>query len=154
MGIPSGYTSAQVVQAVPSPFVSSVTSYTPTVGVWTLGNGSVEGRYVKIGDLVNVFGQVVFGSTSVFTAAQPTITLPFTAKASGDIAPLVSIMYYDASANLRYYGPGITGAGILYPITAITTGTYLTNGNNVGNTVPFTWAVDDFIQFNFTYQVA
>jgi hypothetical protein len=55
------------------------TSYTPTIGGVTLGNGSATGGYVKIGRTVIFWAQFGVGSTTTFSG-NIFIGLPFTAN--------------------------------------------------------------------------
>ena len=71
-------------QALFDAAVPAEQTYTPEVASWTLGNGSVSGRYVEVGPMV--FGQIrlILGSTSVVSYVYPLrFTLP---KSLGGVA--------------------------------------------------------------------
>ena len=75
------YTSSQIVQAVPSPIISNVQSYTPTWGSTgtapSLGNGTLTGSYQQFGKLVYFRAVLTLGSTSTIGTGQYHLTLHF-----------------------------------------------------------------------------
>jgi len=54
-------------------------TYTPTLSNLTVGNGTTEARYRRLGNTIDVFFRFTLGSTSSVSSF-PTITLPVTAK--------------------------------------------------------------------------
>lgn len=122
------------------------TSYTPT---WsgTIGNGTITGRYRKLGRLVHFYVRVVWGGTTSHAAATQTLTLPFTAATpgSGFIGPIGVTGQRDISA----------GANSCRWLT-LTDTTHATAVDSAGiaitNTVPFTWADTDEWFISGTYE--
>ena len=127
-------------------------TFTPTFTPFTVGNGSVFGNYIRIGDLVHVNFGFAFGSTSSIGGDIYSITgLPFAAaeNISGGTVSYVPIPFicWDNGAQWRQ-GIGQLaegGTGISYPsITAV--------ANSYPNaTNPFTWATGDSMTFTGTY---
>jgi len=123
-------------------------SYTPTLGAWTLGNGTVYGRYIQVQKTVLFKCGFTFGSTSAAAASSPTLTLPVTAAGTGD--PSITGRVIDNGT--AYYHP--------FPVFASTTtiGLYFpgTNGQWVvpSTTVPFTWTTGDSFHFAGSYEAA
>jgi len=112
-------------------------AFTPAWSNLTLGNGTSVGRYVQIGNTVHAYYSLTFGSTTVVTgglyAALPTPALNPGAGAGS---------LFDSSA------PGnamVTCAGGDWLVTA---------AGRVTATVPWTWAVDDYIRLTVTYEAA
>lgn len=123
-------------------------SYTPTLGAWTKGNGTVYGYYSQTQKTVRFKCGFTFGSTSAAAASSPTLTLPVTAAGTGD--PLLSGRVIDNGT--AYFMPFLV-------LTSTTTiGLYFpgTNGQWVvpSTTVPFTWTTGDSFHFAGSYEVA
>ena len=131
-------------------------SYTPVMGVWTLGNGTLTGNYVKIGKFVSATFLFTAGSTSVFTASQPTFSLPFAIKNAANINGTFGIQLFDLSANNRYmtfaYNASTTTVGVLASDTSFTYGPQAPLG--ISDTRPFTWATGDKISGQYNYTAA
>jgi hypothetical protein len=131
------------------------TAYTPVFdggSGYVLGNGTIVGRYIKIGKMVNVNIQFTIGSTTVMPASFTNVTLPFTGLTG--VPAIGTAYYYDLSADVFYGGP----VGWFSP----SSGTKLllfvqsTNANSslVTSTTPFTWATGDLISLSMTYEAA
>lgn len=123
-------------------------SYTPTLGTMTVGNGSVSGRYTRIGTTVHFQIIVIFGTTTSISAAAFTASLPTTfAAGAAAHAPINGValdsstsQFYDlagqAASTSSVYVRQIQPAGVAY----------------ITNTVPFTWATGDQIYLWGTYE--
>lgn len=126
-------------------------AYTPT---WTavsvnpaLGNGTITGRYVRIGNTVHVNIRLVIGTTTTLGTGAWFFSLPFT----GDVA----IQNYTGTAYLLHTGiseyAGVVkwdssnGARIFTGAQPATT---------VAAAVPFAWAATDELDIQITYPVA
>ena len=123
------------------------TPFTPTVGGWALGNGTVAFTLHKIGRQVTVRGVLTVGSTTTFGAAL-TIAAPFAAAAQQQ--GLLGA-YLDASAGVT--GPlMVRVSGSTFSFYALST---VVQMNNAGltSTVPVTWAAGDKVEIvSFTYE--
>lgn len=133
-----------------NPVGAAWTAYTPTLGTWTLGNGTISGAYMKMGKTLFLRGVFTQGSSTTTTTGSPSISLP-----SG--LTLVSGQRQAGMAILRD-----SGGGLIFPALALVSSGassvvfYETNEDNsfVTNTVPFTWATGDSIEFNMVIEVA
>ena len=124
------------------------TSYTPTVGGtgWSLGNGTVQGQYQRIGDTVHFMAQFILGSTSGKSANAVTLSLPL--NNSGFQDQWVTGIVYDSSASARYrVSVQLTSNACVFWYGSTTM-------SQVNSTTPFAWATSDVIQINGTYKVA
>lgn len=117
------------------------TAWTPTVTNGSVGNGTITGRYVRIGKTVSCMVKFVLGSTST-VSADFLIAYPVVAKET--IESLGTSRYFDTNTAVHYLGwwrSGYLGYnGITY--------------GGISNTVPFTWAVGDIIWATITYEAA
>ena len=137
---------------------ATATSYTPTLGVWTLGNGTATGYYGQSGPLVFFWANITFGSTSVFTAGEPTITLPvapnstYTTENSIRVTMRASLADNSGSGEQTASCYNLSGSTVkvLYHNA---TGTPIT-GSVLSSTAPFTWATSDQIRIGGFYWVA
>lgn len=133
-------------------------SYTAYMPAWTsdgsppsLGNATVKAAYAQIGDLVHVFCQIDFGSTTTFGSGHYTFSLPVNMSTN-------VVLVGQSVLNRNSAGTGYTAAAaietssttfqIFYPAT------YLGAATAIGAAAPWTWAENDIIQWNFTYQSA
>lgn len=107
------------------------TSWTPTPGGITLGNGSITGGYLLIGKTCIFRHRLSWGSTTSL-AGSMTLTLPFTPIGAGAAAGRL----YDNSANGAYTGGLVWGTSTL--------ATYAGDPGVVTATTPFTWATNDY----------
>jgi hypothetical protein len=137
-------------------------TYTPTIknaysGTdWVLGNGTVTGRYQRIGRTVVVEVTITMGSTTTFgtktLAVDPPVT-PLT-KSTGS-RPQGWIMSIDQSSAITY--PGFVefspdGSFVIFQAWAAG-GTYV-SVIGVTSAVPFTWVSTDELKATFIYEAA
>lgn len=130
------------------------TAYTP---IWTastsnptLGDGTLQGRYIQVGKLVVVFINFVFGSTSSFGVGNHYLSLPFEAQSSGGGK-------FDGFARFRDEGIAnyfrIAGIATTLSSTQITLFVSLTgNDNNWTPTSPFSMASGDNLVIQLMYE--
>jgi hypothetical protein len=122
--------------------------YTVTLGTMTVGDGSVSGRYTRIGTTVHFQIIIILGATSSISAAAFTVSLPTTFGAGAAVhAPIHGValdsstsQFYDlsgqAASTSTLYIRQIQPAGVAY----------------LTSTVPFTWAANDQIYLWGTYE--
>jgi hypothetical protein len=129
---------------------TSLTSFTPTaVAGFTVGNGSLIGRHMKLGSLAIVKVEFLAGSTSTFTGVFEIGGFP--------------------NAAVQQLGSAIMIGGIAYTehvsTSSVHIGSLRTNGTSTGvyiavpagrvsNVVPFAWASTDVIKFIAIYECA
>ena len=128
------------------------TDYTPTTTGITVGNGTLNGKYLKIGKTIIWSTYFVLGTTSAVTGT-PTFTFPFTAQGNV-VGPQMFCQFIDAAPVLNLYPGMVSPSTTLAQCFAINTaGTYaLYTGPSA--TVPFTWAVNDQILVAGVFQLA
>lgn len=129
----------------------TATSYTPTLTNLTLGNGTLNAKYVRINKFI--FGQIslVFGSTTIM-GSSPSFSLPVTgATIISQTGPQVYLL--DSGVAFYIAGANISTTAIT-PYAVNVAGTYPTNSANFSSTVPFTWATNDSINITFQYEAA
>lgn len=136
-------------------------TYTPTFANTTLGNGTVTGKYIKIGRFVHFYASFKLGTTSA-VSSNPTITLPVTASAtafdagSGDVRIGQTsfedngVASYDGVTTIVATSTSATTAKIIPLGTA---STYL-GPVGVSSTVPFTWGNLDTMRVSGSYEAA
>ena len=136
-------------------------TYTPTFANTTLGNGTVTGKYIKIGKFVQFYTSFKLGTTSA-VSSNPTVTLPVTASATafdtgtGDVR--IGQSSFEDSGVASYDGVTLIVGTSTSSTTAkiILLGTAATYLGPVGlsSTVPFTWGNLDTMRVSGSYESA
>lgn len=126
------------------------TPYTPTLTGMTIGNGSIDAAYIKIGKFVTVRAYIIFGSTSTQTGTFY-IGLPFAKKSYG--ASVAAGVHYSENSGIAGYS-GIVN--VTPPQGAILglNGASSTISSWIGANTPFAWGTSDFMDMTFTYEAA
>ena len=129
------------------------TSFTPT---WTatttnpvIGNGTLAGKYIKIGKTVIAQYHLVAGSTTTFGSGNYRFSLPFNADRIAALQggiPGSAFMEDNGVANYQAVAARLPLAD---RVEFLTTSTL-----PVSNTSPFTWANGDFMMAEIVYGVA
>lgn len=134
--------------------IGEVQTYTPSFPAnFSLGNGSVSGRYVRVQKLVYVVITIGVGSTTAMTGVSPSVSLPVTAVSSPN-TPIGQVWWFDNSAGAQTFGPVSNGG-----TTSVAFNIYSASGPNVGINyaapgAPFTLAINDAIYMSFVYEAA
>lgn len=142
-------------------------TYTPSVlsrgsGTdWALGNGTITGRYQRVGRLI--VGEVVcrFGSTSTFGTKDLVLSGPVSYTVSGFIGDAIAATscFDDSVGSVRMgatlqIGPPTTGTtSTLRPEIFFVTGSQITT-STITSSSPFTWATNDYLSMEFIYEAA
>ena len=143
--------------AIGNTVLGTYTAYTPTMSNFTLGNGTVSSSYCRVNNFVHYFGKVTLGSTSVVLGGGQALSVPINIDSTQTSFYNVigSASYYDISAVAGY--PGVVNcvgsATTVYLQQQNSAGTYLT-AQAVVSTIPFTWAVNDTMNWNVFYKAA
>lgn len=126
-------------------------SYTPTLAGtgWALGNGTVTGKYSRIGRWVSFWAAFVAGSTSTFGSGNPRLSLPVT-PISDAVEGRWNVAFFDSSASLRYFSRGILSSSDVIAVTSGTNGVQTTTNS----TTPFAWATSDTIIISGIYEAS
>jgi len=129
-------------------------TYTPTwtgTGTPAIGNGTLTGRYTKIGRLVNATLYLVGGSTTTWGTAGAVwrFGLPF-ACANDVVQPIGIGIAKDASVSYFYTIPvavDLTSLSTVRGYNANPAG----EAGTITSSAPFTWATSDTLSFTITY---
>ena len=135
--------------------LGTYTSYTPTFGNVTAGNGTTTGAYCRVNNWVHYYGSFTLGSTSSVTGAI-TINLPinlnadmqnsYTSYGNCSLYRLSTVSMFQGQT--RYNSASSVAVGCT---TVNATYGYYTVANA---TVPFAWTTGDVINFNLYYRAA
>lgn len=118
-------------------------TWTPVFDNLTVGDGSVDGRYTRIGRMVTATARMQFGATTAWTGNCASITgLPFASpyRANGLITLFRTGVGWYAGQVMIYEGQQQTS----FPTDAAGTG--------FSATTPWTWAAGDFVIITLTYE--
>jgi hypothetical protein len=123
-------------------------AYTPSTTGLTIGNGTMEARYCRIGNTIHTVINFSLGSTSAITGdvtfGQP-VNAAYTSSGScwlDDIGPFVVYAGVCMIVNGAFYARAIN-TGVAYGLSTA-----------LSSTIPFTWATSDVIRLQATYEVA
>lgn len=123
------------------------TTYTPTLGGWTIGNGTLSGSSKNLnGKLLVVRASLVCGSTTSFSGA-PTLSMPAGLTLDNAASTSGTIRMLDSSAGTVQHGYCRASASTLS----------FKNGDgstNLSPTVPWTWATSDELHANIVCELA
>lgn len=128
------------------------TAYTPALATWVTGNGTIAGRYQKVGRIVLFVVDFTSGSTSTYMGT-PTVSVPVAADITFN-RPIARVVFQDAT------GAGwIEGAAEFVNTTTVRPYAFTSDGAYVAGvlvtaTVPFTWAVGDTLRIRGIYEAA
>ena len=128
------------------------TSYTPTFTNLTVGNGTIDAKYLRIDNkLVFVRFAFTFGSTSSI-GGSVWLTLPSGSTAT-QFVPVVA--WFNDTGTASYTGVAYTSVSDtnIYLGAVKTDATYTTVAN-LSSTIPHTWANTDTIRFLMIYEEA
>ena len=118
--------------------------FTPVFDNLTVGNGSVSGRYTRIGRMVTATIQMEFGSTSAWTGTCANISgLPFTSLYRGN--GLITLF----RTGVAWYA----GQVMIYANQSQTSFPGDANGAAFSALTPWVWGTGDFVVITLTYEV-
>ena len=127
------------------------TAYTPSFNGFSLGNGSLNFKYAKLGKIVHVRGQITLGSTSSFSGG--VVDVPFNwggyilGHTLGEVC-FTNNSVYNLGTNIC-----IGNVSNFRLIVGNAASTYLGIGD-INATVPFTWASGHKMFITYTYEAA
>jgi hypothetical protein len=127
-------------------------TYTPVWGSFgtapALGNGTITGRYYRLGALVVVKVMVTMGSTTTFGTSIYTLTLPT------GLPSISHDMFHGTSARLLDSSVPLSAQSFAF-FNNTTSMVALTDaGSLVAATVPFTWATGDILSMSAIYETS
>jgi hypothetical protein len=132
-------------------YEGAITSWTPTWGNLTVGNGTLNAaEYQRVGNLVFCYIQFTLGSTSAITG-DVNFTLPIgTTKRGG----FNGTAYYVDAGTGSAAGTIEPNAGNGYFRLNRTDGTWQAVDWDLSSTRPWTWTTNDSLRAYFYYEVA
>lgn len=129
---------------------AAYTSFTPTWTNLTIGNGTQNFRYARLGKFVHVVGLITFGSTTSMGTA-PYFSNPVASNLAANTVTGWTYLIDSGAGNTL--GITLEGGGVQVFVALNTAGTYLVNVN-ITATVPHTWAVNDQLYCNLMYEAS
>jgi hypothetical protein len=131
--------------------LGTAVAFTPSWTNFTVGNGTEEWYYIRIGDFVHVYGNTLLGSTSVVGGSQFYINPPVAIEQlAANFQIIGTSILFEAGVGYKF-GAVFTVNGLCRFNPLLASGTYLAE-TNTSTTVPFTWAAGDAIGATFTYK--
>jgi len=129
------------------------TTFTPGgFSGFTLGNGTVAGRYRVFGKTVFFQSVITLGSTSSVTG-NLVMQFPVSANTANNATYFGQVRFVDSGTN-EYQGYLLQNGTNFFTIAAINaSGTYASN-QAISATIPFTWTTSDQIYIMGTYEAA
>lgn len=132
-------------------------TYTPTLANVTLGTaGTSTFKYRYQLGSVRVLGYIKLGTSGMAMGTAPTFTLPVNATTlvhSNQSFP-GSVKLYDDSAAGDYIGESLTSGSSVTTGLLRSTSSTLANAASITATVPYTWAANDCVDIDLTYEPA
>ena len=129
-------------------------SYSPTWTNLTVGSGTNYCRFTQIGKTVFVRGYVLFAADSSISGGV-TWTAPTTLASHGKSTIVGNASFYDDSTATFYDGPlyHITSSTLVGAVVWNAGSTYL-GRTALSSSVPFTWATNDILIYQYVYEAA
>jgi len=132
-------------------FAGAWVAYTPTLTNVTLGSGGTSAFYYQIiGKQVNVRGRIVLG-TGGSLGGIPTFTLPVNCVLTGQFwGAGVSLLDF----GVQNYSGALSLTTTLAQVNCLSASSTYGGYLSVNASRPFSWAAQDQMDFNFTYEAA
>ncbi|MEU3836513.1 hypothetical protein ACFCXC_18410 [Streptomyces microflavus] len=137
-------------------FASILDAWTPYTPVWTgqttnpvLNNGTLTGRYLKVGRTCHVQIELLMGSLTTYGSGGWVLTLPFAASPSGN---RIGVAHAFQSARVQgqlVVAPSASTGLLFFPATTSVSFLSLATA-----TAPVTWAAGGRIYVSMTYETA
>ena len=129
------------------------TSFTPSFGGLTIGNGTNSGRFILQNKLLYVEGKFTLGSTSSVTG-QITLTLPSSKSFAVNNTAPIGFCRLEDTGTAFYAGNVVQNSSTAVALQRFgVTGSLIFYGS-VDATNPFTWTTGDVFSYCFTCEVA
>lgn len=129
------------------------TNYTPTLSNWGLGNGTILGRYMRVGNLITFGINIAMGTSTTFVGS-PVISLPVTCstnRASGEwVRCNVQAAFFDANGSAYPGWVHVVGTTAT-PLVWTPSAGYIANVS-LTSAIPFTWVATDEMHIYGSYE--
>jgi hypothetical protein len=120
----------------------------------TIGNGTLQGYYHKIGRTVHVRVNLTLGSTTTTGSGNWSFGLPFTASANMVTQTMIGHAYIEDSGSFAYGGDVWYLSTTTVSVLARPVAAGYASLAVIASTVPMTWGTADFTRFSYTYEAA
>lgn len=132
--------------------LGTYTAFTPSLGNWSIGNGTIDAKYCRVNDFVHYFGVITAGSTTTFSA-ELYYSMPIHQDGTSN-RPLGTCYTRDASSGIMYAGVvRALGTNTAYATGHTADYTYI-RMRTIETTSPFTLTTGDQHYFNLYYKAA
>lgn len=132
-------------------------TWTPTYQGFTVGNATVEARYIEIGNFGRAYVSITLGSTSSLSASVAwTISNPSTMSFAGIgvTTPIGQCELRDASANSYSGVVSYVDTTKVQPRYYSVSGSLISEATSVISNTPFTWTSTDILFAQWFYHKA
>ena len=153
MANPFPFVAGDVLTAAELNGIGESDTYTPTYTNFSLGNGSVIARFVRVQNLIYVATRITCGSTSAFTGTQMRISKPITGS-TNNVGVLGTAVYFDSSSGKQFFGPIQNNSTTDVQLNLFLTSTTYAEIAFTTASIPMTLAVNDQISINYVYEAA
>jgi hypothetical protein len=146
------FTAGQVLTAAELNAIGTWTTYTPTLTNWTLGNGSISARYVRVQNFVMVTCDISSGTTTNVTGTGMQISLPVAAASARNNAPLGTVWFFSGSVQSYGIVSGVSTTSVMFNV--MDAGSTYVGIAYTGASTPFTWNTARAAYLTFIYEAA
>jgi hypothetical protein len=150
MANPFPFTAGQVLTAAQLNGIGETTSFTPTWNGLTVGNAVQSFKYVRVQNLVYVFGKFTFGTTTSLTS-NVSFSPPVATTNQPDLS-VIGQSYLSDSGGNAYIAPNLFTANLIFIQVGNVSGTYFST-TALAATTPFTWSVNDYFTVAAVYTI-
>lgn len=129
-------------------------TWTPSWQNFTPGSAAITARYIRIGNTVHFYLNVVLSGSTMGT--QPDFTLPLTAASTYNTTTFVRLfpVHLEDTGNATYFGTAGLISTTRCQIQVDAVGATYRQNAAVTSSVPFTWGNTDVFQVSGTYECA
>jgi hypothetical protein len=129
------------------------TAYTPTFTNLTLGNGTIDFKYAKLGKTVFVRGLLTWGTTTSATATGVNISTPVTATGATG-APIIGNARCSDIGTENYNGVVVLASTVSMALYVSNVASTYSAIRVINNTTPMTWVSTDQLLISATFEAA
>ena len=147
MANPFPFVASTVLTAAQMNGIGEVTAFTPTItsgGTFTIGNGSLTGRYMRVQKLVVVEYALSWGSTTSDTGTGEWLFSVPIAVSGSCVAGGGGGTILDAGSTYYRVTAGLAGGQVVFQGND--------SGNRILKSVPMTWSTNDFLSAVVIYE--
>ena len=114
---------------------------------WAIGNGTITGRYARLGKTVHMLVLIVWGSSSTFGAGGLRVSMPV--ESTNHFSSAI-VDCFDASLGVPYFLQSIQANSTTLTLQSMQSS--IGKLEEVISSKPMTWASGDFIRLYYTYR--